>query len=143
MAFDRTNTADLQLLQDEVFLDITGMGYAALPYSDTKKLIKTLNESTANVGGETAGPIFSHEVLMETWEAKGAQNEMLPWIEALTREQGGITQYEAKYRANCGNDSLTALDAVTVPLSRAEVLFGQSTVIAKDDWYAARDYQET
>jgi len=141
MAFDRTNTVDLQLLQDEVLLDPISMGYAALPYSDTKKLLKTLNESIANVGGETAGPIFSHEVLMDTWEAKGALNEMLTWIEVLAREEGDITRYEAKYRANCGNDSLAALDAVTVPLSRAEVLFGQSTVISKDDWYAARDYQ--
>ena len=141
MPFDRTNTADLQALQDDVLLDPINMGYTTLPYSDTKKLLNALNDSSNNVGLETAGPLFSHQVLMDTWESKGVLNEMLPWIEALTREQGDITRYEAKYRANCGSNSLSALNAVTVPLSRAEVLFGQGTTISKDDWYASRDYQ--
>ena len=33
----------------------------------------------------------------------------------------------------------TTLDAQNVALSRAEVMFGQGTVISNQDWFAARD----
>ena len=141
MSFDITNDLHLQELQSEVNVDPIGMGYAALPSTDTKKLLEALNESSSNVGGETAGAIFNHATLLATWEPKGVLNEMLPWIESLVKDPGDISSYEAKYRADCGTLSLTALDAVTLPQSRAEVLWGQGTIITKDDWFAARDYQ--
>jgi hypothetical protein len=140
MAFDINNPVELQELNDEVFIDPIGMNYASAPIEKTKELLKFLNDPDKNVGGETAGnATFTHEVLMETWSPKGALNEIVPWIEALTEEQGNIEQYEAKYRADCGPDSLAALNAISQPLSRAEVLWGQDTVITQDDWFAARD----
>ena len=141
MSFDKENPVHLQGLQDEVTIDPISMGYLALPSTDTKKLVNALNESTSNVGGESAGAVFSHEVLLATWEPKGVLNEMTPWIEALVRDTGDVVPYEAKYRANCGTGSLAALDAIVQPLSRAEVLWGQGTTITNEDWYAARDYQ--
>ena len=140
--FDINNTDDLITFRDEVANDPISMGYAALPSTDTKKLLKTINnvEDNVEVPIPTAGPIFSHEVLMQTWAPKGALNESTPWIEALTREQGDISQYEAKYRANCGSDSLAALDDIIVQLARPEVLFGQGTVLTENDWFTSRDY---
>jgi hypothetical protein len=136
--FDRTDPADLQALQTEVNTDPISMGYAAV-VDKTKELLDLLNNPSNNVGGETAGAEFTHEVLMQTWEPKGTLNEHLPWIEALTRE-ADPRPYESIYRANASPASITALDALIVPLSRAEVLFGQGTVITEADWFAARDY---
>jgi len=139
MAFDNTDQADLTALNIEVYTDPINMGYVNAPIEKTKELLKYLNDTDRNVGGESSGSDFTHDVLMETWEPKGAQNESIPWIEALTREVGSITQYEAKYRANCGTDSLAALDALIQLRSRVEVLFGDGTVITEADWFAARD----
>jgi len=139
MAFDNTDQADLTALNVEVYTDPITMGYVNAPIEKTKELLKYLNEPPRNVGGESSGADFTHDILMQTWEPKGAQNESIPWIEALTREQGGITQYEAKYRANCGPDSLAELDELIQPRSRAEVLFGEGTIIIEADWFAARD----
>ena len=139
MAFDNTDQADLTALNNEVFIDPITMGYVNAPIEKTKELLKYLNEPEKNVGGETAGSAtFTHEVLMETWAPKGALNESVPWIEALTREDDP-EPYKDRYLADCGPDSLAAYNALVQPLSRAEVLFGQGTVITEQDWFLARD----
>ncbi|RLA18742.1 MAG: hypothetical protein DRQ62_13090 [Gammaproteobacteria bacterium] len=145
MAFDNTDQADLTALNTEVYTDPISMGYVNAPIEKTKELLKYLNDPDMNVIPEPNGVDFTHEVLMQTWAPKGAVNESTPWIEALTRESegqgsGDISQYEAKYRANCGSDSLAALDALIQLRSRAEFLFGDGTVITEDDWTAARDH---
>jgi len=139
MSFDNTDPADLTALNTEVYTDPISMGYVNAPIEKTKELLKYLNDADKNVGGESSGSDFTHEVLMETWTPKGALNESVPWIEALIREDDGIAQYEAKYRANCGPDSLAALDTLIQSRSRAEVLFGDGTIITEADWFAARD----
>jgi len=140
--FDQNNPDDLVLFRDEVTLDPITMGYSALPSTDTKKLLNHINDEAENVElpKPTAGAIFSHEVLMQTCEFKGTQNEQGPWVQALLQEFGDVAQYEAKYRATCGADALAALDALIYPLSRAEVLFGKGTVLSDNDWHASRDY---
>ena len=139
MAFDNTDQADLTALNTEVFTDPIAMGYVNAPIEKTKELLKYLNDADKNVGGETAGSAtFTHEVLMATWEPKGALNEMTPWIQALTLE-GDPEPYRDKYLANCGFDSTAAYNALVQPLSRAEVLWGQETVLTEEDWFLARD----
>ena len=137
--FDKTKPADLQALKDEVEIDPINMVYSALPETDVKKLLNALNSPTDNVGGESEGKTFSQQVVLDTWEPKGNLNETTPWIQSLIASSGDITHLEARYRANCGSLSTTALDAEIIQLSRAEVLFGQGTIISKDDWIAARD----
>ena len=139
MAFDNTNQADLTALNNEVSIDPSTMGYANAPIENTKELMKYLNDPSNNVNGDVAGSAtFSHEVLMETWTPKGALNESTAWNEALTRE-GSPEPYKDKYLANCGPDSLAAYNALVQPLSRAEVLWGQNTVLTEEDWFLARD----
>ena len=52
-----------------------------------------------------------------------------------------ISPYKLKFRSLFAANSSTviALDAQTIELSRAEVLFGVDTVLSKEDWAAARD----
>jgi hypothetical protein len=139
MAFDITDPADLQELNDEVYIDPITMGYVNAPIEKTKELLEYLNDPAKNVGGEVAGSAtFTHEVLMQTWYPKGATNEILPWIEALCNE-ADPSPYLTKYLTDCGPDSTAAYDAIVQPLSRAEVLWGQDTVITENDWFAARD----
>ena len=61
--------------------------------------------------------------------------------ELLTQGFGDITSYKVRWRGMfaANSETVVALDAQTSPLSRAEVLFGQGTVISKSDWFAARD----
>ena len=141
MTYNVNSHDDKVALRTEITTDPISMGYAGLPYSDTKKLTKFINDAENNAGGESAGHLFSHSVLMDTWEPKGVQNEMLPWIQQLiSEERSDISRHEAKYRANCGAGSLAALDAVIVQLSRAEVLFGQGTVLSSTDITSSLNY---
>ena len=139
MAFDNTNQADLTALNNEVFIDPITMGYVNAPIEKTKELMKYLNDPSNNVNGDVAGAAtFTHDALMATWEPKGVLNEILPWIQALTLE-GNPEPYKDKYLANCGPDSTAAYNALVQPLSRAEVLWGQNTVLTEEDWFLARD----
>ena len=142
MSYDINNPADLQALNTEVYTDPIGMGYAAAPIEKTKELLKLLNQASNNVGGETSGPIFTREILMEVWEPKGTLNEGMQWIEALAAGAtiGTPAEDEAKFRTFASPASLTKLDAIIYALSRAEVLFGKGTVLSENDWFAARDY---
>jgi len=144
MAFDINNPAHLIAVRDAEANDPDSVGFAAVR-GDDKKTLKLFNEIENNpLGGTLTGQVFNHQILMETWIPKGALNEFIPWIEALTREQGDISQYEAKYRANCGSASLAALDAVVVPLNYVEnlesKLIGYQTTLSVDDWTTCRDY---
>ena len=141
MSFDNTDPVQLQELNDEVYLDPIGMGYASAPIEKTKELLNLLNDPANNVGGETDGPIFTHEILMQVWKPKGTKEEGGPWIEALAAgaTTGSTTTDEQQFRVFASDESTTALDAIITALSRAEVLWGQGTTITEDDWFAARD----
>ena len=140
MTYNVNDPADLEALQSEIIIDAEGMGYALVPYTDTKKLEKFINDVVNNVTPQSAGPEFTHEVLMQTWEPKGAENGSVPWIEALTREDDPRA-YEAKYRVNCGSDSLNNLNGIIVQLSRPEVMFGQGTFLSKTDLTSAINFE--
>lgn len=147
MAFDRTNPADLQTLQDEVNLDPIGMGYASA--QNTSQLVKLLNDPDSNVGGETASRYFDPFALMDALDptdyespqtVAGTPNYVHTLVELAA--YGDISPYRDKFKSMFAANSatVTALDAQNVTLSRAEVLFGQGTILSFVDWYAARDY---
>lgn len=143
MAFDRNNAADLAALKLEVETDPIGMGYN--PISD-QQVIKPINDPDANVGGETVARTFDHFAMLEALdpadlEAQQTNTGAGAYVQALAIYQGDISSFKAKFRALFAGNSatVTALDAQTRPLSRAEVLFGVDTVITAPDWWAARD----
>lgn len=141
MAFNQQDQGDLDKLNTEVFTDPTGMNYASIPVEKSKELVRFMNDPVNNITGTPSDVTFTHDVLMETWEPKSTMNEGIPWIEALLRETGDISHYEAKYRTFASAASITNLDGKLAMRSRPaeDVLFGVDTVITDDDWYAARD----
>lgn len=143
MAFDRTDPADLAALKTEVTTDPIGMGYN--PISDNQ-VIKPINDPDANVGGETVGRVFTQEAMLEALDPTNLDDQQTntgagAYVQALASYQGDISAFKAKFRAMFAANSATvqALDAQTRNLSRAEVLFGEGTVISVQDWWAARD----
>lgn len=147
MAFDINDPADLLALKTEVNTDPIGMGYAAV-IDQTNLLLKLLNDPANNVGGDTAARPFDALAMMDALvpadydspqTALGAPNYVHTLVELAAYES--IAAYKTKFRElfAANSDTVTALDAQTSPLSRAEVLFGQGTVITRDDWAAARD----
>ena len=143
MSFDQNNPAHLAVLKAEEATDPISMGYAAA--NNTNHLLTLFNDSDNNVGGETANRPFDVSAMLDALEptdfaAQQTSDNAAEYTNALVT-YGSIANYKIKWRGMfAGNsDTVVALDAQTSPLSRAEVLFGQGTVISKADWYAARD----
>lgn len=147
MAFDRTNPADLLALKNEVNLDPIAMGYD--PTGPTQQLLKLLNDAAENVGGDTVAREFDASAMLDAldpteYDAQQTQGNAAEYtlaLIAMTNAGHDISGYKTKWRSMFAGNSATvaALDAQTSPLSRAEVIFGQGTVISRDDWFAARD----
>jgi len=147
--FDRGDPADLLSLQTEVTTDPIAMGYDAS--GPTQPLLKLLNDAALNVGGDTAGRLFDVESMMDAYDPQDLDAQQAPpglanYVHTLVEVFGSgieIAQYKAQFRALFAlipnSTTVSALDAQTVALSRAEVLFGQGTVISREDWTAARD----
>jgi hypothetical protein len=150
MAFDRNDPADLAALKSEVETDPIGMGYAA-QLSNTAQLLKLLNEPANNVGGETGNRVFDYAALLDALDpneldAQQTEGGAGDYIVALMALSGAgrvqdLEPWKQKFRGmfSANGATVTALDAQTSPLSRAEVLFGQGTIITREDWFAARD----
>lgn len=147
MAFDRTNPADLAALHAEVNNDPILMGYAAV-IDNTTQLLKLINDPGNNAGGETAGVQLTVGLLLEhmlpsDFDAVQVSDGERRYIESFLGRDFSLNieryrpQIVAAFRAN--STTVSNLNALSRPLSRAEVLFGEGTVIVRDDWIAARD----
>jgi hypothetical protein len=146
MAFDRTNQSDLTALNTEGNTDPIGMGYNV---NNPSQLIKIINDPADNVGGETIERVFDVLSLLDALDPKnlGAQQTTIGASDysqmLITAGRSGINiaPYKSKWSGMfAGNSStVSALNAQASPLSRAAVLFGNDTVLVKEDWYAARD----
>ena len=151
MSFDNTNPAHLAELKSEVEIDPIGMGYAALPPGSGRHLLNALNDPDNNVGGEIDARVFDLGALMDALNPQdfavqqtstGAMEYTQMLVSIATAGFGGVIDiFKSKWRGMfpSNSDTVIALDAQTVPLSRGEVLWGQGTVITQDDWIAARD----
>ena len=143
MSFDQNNPVHLAALQTEESADPIGMGYAAA--NNTNGTLNLFNDSDNNVGGETANRIFDSAAMLDAlepteFEAQQTSAGAAEYTSTLAA-YGNIENYKVKWRGMfaANSDTVVALDAQTSPLSRAEVLFGQGTVISKSDWITARD----
>ena len=148
MAFNRNDPADLLSLKTEVNTDPISMGYN--PTGPTVLLLKLLNDPDNNVEvpKPTANRPFDVLAMLDALDPQdydlqqtvvGAPNYVHTLAEISTYRD--ISPYKAKFRSMfpAFSATVTALDAQSVDLSRAEVLFGQGTVLSDQDWFAARD----
>jgi hypothetical protein len=149
MAFDVTDAADLAALKTEVNTDPIGMGYD--PTGPTATLLKLLNDPSLNktpAPDNTASRPFDALGLMDAldpsdYDSPQAGTKAAEYTHMLLElaAYSDISTYKTKWRSQFAGNSatVTALDAQEADLSRAESLFGQGTVISRDDWTTARD----
>ncbi len=157
MAFNRTDSADLLALKTEVNNDPLALGYN--PSSGNTGLILT----TINAKNYTVGKPKISSALIRSSTTYDAYNTLTideqEWLIWMTGNNGFneenvpvTTDLKVQLTGNGSpNNSIwatahrssmvAAMDAlINVPGSRAEILFGYNTVISRDDWLAARDY---
>lgn len=146
MAFDRGNPADLLALKTEIETDPIGMGYVLTKIT---QMIKLINEPADNVGGETVQGKLTPETLIESIdfdELGGNQvgtggRSGLSYIFSLADGIIDFEQFRQKILDTFPSNGPTvaAINALVRALSRAEVLFGEETLLVREDWFAARD----
>lgn len=145
--FDRNDPADLASLKSEAETDPIAMGYDI--NGPTQKLLQQFNEAALNVNGDVAARDFDSTSMLDALEpvdfdaqqtSAGADVYTHILVEH-TNTGNSIEPYKAKWRGLFAgqSDTVAALDAQTSPLSRGEVLYGQGTIISREDWFAARD----
>ena len=146
--FDQNDPVHLALLKGEVGIDPESMGYAAV-VAQTTQLLKLLNDPDNNVNGDVANRPFDSAAMLDALvptelnaqQTDDAASDYTTMLLHYAVDGADIASYKVRWRDMFAGNSNTvsALDAQTSPLSRAEVIFGQGTKIAKSDWFAARD----
>jgi len=147
--FDVTDPADLLALKTEVNTDPIGMGYDV--NANVTTLMRLLNDPANNVGGETTGQTFTPRLMLDVLEpndltvggqfTEGEQTWVRLLMESTASLDDDIEAYRAKFISvfPANAPTVTNLNARLRTLSRAEVLFGEDTVLSNQDWFAARD----
>ena len=146
MAFDRTDASDLLALKTEINTDPLSMGYDAA--GPTQHILDKLNDPAQNLGNETTGVNLTPKLLLDNmvvndFSGNGVTDGERRFLEVFLNKESSedIESYRQKIRETFKTNSatVTALDALSRPISRGEVLFGVETTINRDDWLAARD----
>lgn len=151
--FDRNNPADLAALKSEQATDPISMGYAAVD-GQTRNTLELFNDGALNVGLETTGEDFTSDLALKvidpdevTVGAKFSEGQAnwLNYLMAAASSVSDFSGFEVKFRElfaayTPSSVTLTALDARTRRLSRAEVLLGEGTFISREDWKAVLEY---
>ena len=148
MGFNRSDSADLLTLKNEVSVDPISMGYAAI-VDQTNKLLKLLNDPANNVGAETVNTELTPEILLDTLDTtelgsnqvSAGERDWLQMVFQYGLRGADIEKYRTKIKAIFQSNSTTNanIDALIRTLSRVEVLFDPKTTISRDDWIAARN----
>jgi len=140
MAFDRTDPADVSALKTELTTDPISINYNL--NGSASRLVFLINDGESNTGGETAERPFTAMSLMDAldpadYESPQAGTKAAEYTHMLLELAAyeSIETYKSKWRAQFAGNSATviALDAQSRRLSRAEVLFGNGTVISEND----------
>lgn len=163
MSFDRNDPTDLLELRAEVNNDPLNLGYAAV-VDQTQALLDLLNGkehsptfivskpkiSAAAIRGATLFQAYNGIPLSDTqgwlrWmTGSGGFDEESVLVTADLRTQ--LTGPDAASIWAAPDRTVMnqiMLDLIDVPGSRAEVLWDYGTVITRDDWIAARDYESS
>ncbi len=147
MAFDRRNSAHLLLLKNEVMLDAQNVGYD--PNASDTEILSLLNTPASNPGGETDVPLLTVSILLTVINVE-EMNTILTdsdrnWIGWLMDASIARIVRPEDYKSKLttifpgGGATRAALNALSEPISRAEVLFGKDVIILDADWHTARD----
>ena len=151
MPFDIKNPADLSALKNEVTNDPVSIGYQ--PVENTNELLKLLNDPANNTGSESAaGRVLSGVNLLEIcmrhpidFDASINTASKRVFIQGLFAQEEITKSFKEELVGPSGlfpsgdiRDDI--ISEVQGKLSRAEVLFGEDTVINKRDWARARDH---
>lgn len=147
MAFDRNDPAQVLALFNEWNLDPAAVGYAAS--NNTNQLLNLTNDAANNPGNDTQSRPFDASAVMDAYDPADLQaNQINPGAESYTAllvSYGtgfvpDISAYETRFRALFsgipGSVTIANLNAQTVDLSRADVLWGYETNITRDDYAA-------
>ena len=155
MAFDRDSDADLQKLQDEVFIDPIGQGYAQFLETSTNKLLDLLNVGDQNNGLETTAAELTVDILLDEMipgefsDPQMDEGGRLFAAALLGRGSEGLgstslERWKDKLITTLPNNSTTEsnINALIRRIGRVEIpaLFGLGTVISKEDWAKARAF---
>lgn len=157
--FDRTDSADLQALNDEVNNDPASRGYAAV-IADTAALLSLINGAVSGVPIGHPSVTAAEIVSATTYDAYNDlaidEQEFIRWVttsseivvvtEDLRLQLTGTTVPGSQsgpsswWSAATRTAMVVAMAAILdKEASRAETLFGYGTHISRDDWIAARD----
>ena len=147
--FDENNPADIAALNTEVYSDPTGMNYGPVIQS-TAELLDLLNNPGSNVGGDIGSDAMTPGSLLNAiWDIAISSQDQFK-IDLLFASSGSQTADISEFKAEVSGLSPaieTAIQGITRPLSRAEVLFSdidsngvvETVVIPKSGWIKARD----
>ena len=148
MAFDRTNSSDLLALKNEVNNDPLSIGYSSAINVDV--ILDLLNDPVNNPEGQIGKDYATVNQMLEAiWgESISSQDQFKIQLvfEIANSPNSDITNFKSNIGA-LSTGLQTAIDAITRPLSRAEVLFSddiladpvEKVIISQQDWIAARD----
>jgi len=152
MSFDKNNSGDLLSLKNEVSLDPVGVGYQ--PITNTIVLLNLLNDSVNNPGSEvsTARNFSGFDLLESCLLSSGEYDVVVDSSNKIALIQTLFNLEDQSIPIRFKNELLNIFTSGLAPtiragiiaeatskLSRAEVLFGDDTIINKQDWTAARD----
>lgn len=138
MAFDRNDTADVTALATE----LQNARYSGLP---TSTILALLNDPAQNPGSETGVPLLTAQILMTVMDAAefaaltAGQRDYLGLLLHYGLNGGDLEPMKPTLASifPAGSDTRGAFQALSRPISRAEVLWGIDTIITREDYAAA------
>lgn len=151
MAFDRTDPADLLALKNEINNDPNGYGYVSSDTNDVLTKINLVRNAITIQNSMVEKADVVSATLFGAYNALTADEQS--WLQWITQTAGDELSVSSDLRIHLlgeGGNSIWAvgdrptMEAAMLAIfdrdgSRAEELFGENTVITRDDWLAARD----
>jgi len=147
MAFDRSNSADLLALKNEVNGDPLGAGYLT---QGTQGILDLLNNPANNLAPETGADSMTAEKLLKVIYPEAVNSQDQFKLQLLFEATGNLGSDLSLFKNEVSALSpalAAAVAGIIRDLSRAEVLFSidddngvrEKVYISRDDYLTARD----